>query len=342
MQSLGRLHWKFIVVLTLLSSFILLSAPPTPIQAAEHSNANYSNSSGTHCPSPPSNFDPLHASAGELRYYGLPLLPPDSDATATAQWANALRHAKHRVCNVRPIKTNRYSQPISSLHQAHPQTTTSPIWSGYFASGDPHGFEEVQAFWVVPTYNSQKSPSYSRAVSWVGIGGWFGNNLLQAGTSEDPTDGYNFWWEEYPKNYEFFIPWPNPEPGDTVTVLVDYNYVAPDGDHVYFEDQNDGGYYDNVIDYNFVPNEQSADWIDERSGCSLSSHDYYSLSDFQSVQWSNASAIDNASISHSISGFSNTQLTMYSGSTLAYPNALTQNGYAFKDNWQANGPHQCT
>ncbi|HZS76655.1 MAG TPA: G1 family glutamic endopeptidase [Ktedonobacteraceae bacterium] len=266
---------------------------------------------------------------------------------------NALRHAKHRICNIKIVNTHRYSQPLSTTTNKSqtnskfiPYTSYSQTqnWAGYVAS-DSHGFKEIQSYWVVPTYYGPKSPSNSRAVSWVGIGGYNDNNgnLLQAGTTEDPTDGYNFWYEEYPKGYMQIMGGIVISPGDSVYVEVDYNDTYSNTDNIYIENATTNSYTDDPVDRGWVPDESHVEWIDERSGCSLSGGKYYALSDFQSVQWSYGAAVDNANNGNLIGGFSNTNLKMvdYNNTTvLAAPGGLVSNEN-FTDVWKANGTSKC-
>lgn len=61
------------------------------------------------------------------------------------------------------------------------QTLTSTNWDGY--TFPVSGVTGVRAEWTQP---SATGPSGSRAVVWVGIGGWNEPDLIQAGTSDFP------------------------------------------------------------------------------------------------------------------------------------------------------------
>lgn len=92
-----------------------------------------------------------------------------------------------------------------------------------------------------------------------------------------------------------------------------------------------------------MPDLESADWIDERTGCSLNGSSQYLLADFRYIQWSNANAKPNFSGAGygPIYDFVNYQVTMYESnspySNLTNPSSLGNGGNNFQDNWLANG-----
>lgn len=322
-------------LITIVISYMFLFAPQLafahPITVRD---------SQVNCPSPPSNFDPSQASDGEIAYYGLPRRP-QGNAQELAKWVDLVRNAKHRSCTF--ISSHRYSQPLISPHR--PNTTYyeySNNWSGYFAgNGSGNYFKEVEANWNVPCYYAPRSPTDSRAITWVGLGGWYSTYLWQAGTTEDFATGYHMWWEAYPLNYEQ-INSRNLSCGDHIQAEVDWNVNRAGQSYVYIVDKNNGDYISGP--YAFTPDLQSADWIDERSGCTLGgTPKYYFLADFQYVQWSNANAkLDNNGADYQpISAFQNSQVTMYESlspyNNMTSPGNLGGGGNNFQDNWLLNG-----
>jgi hypothetical protein len=339
MIRISRLRQVAISVMTI---FYLLTFSPGLTYAHSQVLGGTNQVNVTNCPSPPANFSPLRASASEINYYGL-RPRPQGNAKELAKWVDLMKHAKHRECNF--TNSYRYSQPLSS--QLHPLSTSasySQIWSGWLVgSGSGSGFNRVDAYWNVPCYNSSHSPSSSRAVTWIGLGGWYGNNLWQGGTTEDPSTGYHLWWEAYPANY-MQISAGNLSCGDQIYAGIDYNYDYANEASIYLQDETHGTYYILHAYYNnWKPNLESAEWIDERSGCSLTNSSHYLLGDFNYVQWSSAEAVPNYSGAGwgSISAFANTQFTMYEANSpfanLTNPGSLTSGGYNFRDSWIGNG-----
>lgn len=150
------------------------------------------------------------------------------------------------------------------------------------------------------------------------------------------------WWEAFPANY-MQIGGINLSCGDQMYAYVDYNYDYANEAHLYIQDEHNGYYIVKTYYNNWRPDLESAEWIDERSGCSLSGSNHYLLGDFKYVQWSGAEAVPNYNGAGwgSISAFANSQITMYETrspySNLTNPGSLTSGGYNFQDNWLGNG-----
>jgi hypothetical protein len=97
-------------------------------------------------------------------------------------------------------------------------TLRSENWSGYIVTGEK--YSEVAGTWTVPTVTPTSGDRY--ASDWVGIGGYESGYLIQAGTTEQDTDGhivYNAWTEILPKS-ETLIPGFTVRPGDSISVVV--------------------------------------------------------------------------------------------------------------------------
>lgn len=333
--------------LCLILALMLIFVSPELAYAKSSTVKGSSQVKQVNCPSPPANFDPLIASNAEISYYGFPRRPQEN-SSEIADWLNLVKGAKHRSCTF--YNSHRYSQPLNtkqlsqfSRNSYGTEYTTSPNWSGYFVgSGTGSGFKQLEGNWNIPCYNGSQSPSNSRAVSWIGLGGWYGNNLWQAGTTEDPSEGYHFWVEAFPQTY-MIINDKTLSCGNHVQAEVDYNVTVPGKSSVYLKDTSNGDYVSASYGDEFVPDLESADWIDERIGCSLTSSSHYLLADFNYVVWSSANAKPNSNNSSygSINSFVNLQVTMYETNSpydfLTSPYSLGSGGNNFQDNWQEKG-----
>lgn len=344
-------YFRLCFITVLMSSILMMSqslvyAESTAVIASLRTNV-------VNCPSPPANFNPLYASGAEISYYGLPPRP-QGHTSKLAAWLRLVTGAKHRSCTF--INSHRYSQPLNIRSLVTKRSlvtdpystnyTSNSHWSGYFSgSGLGNGFKQVDGYWNVPCWGPY-TPSNSRATTWLGLGGWYPNyNLWQAGTTEDPSTGYHLWWEAFPNNYEQ-INISNLSCGDQIYAYADWNVDYSNRAHIYIQDENpnNGTYISTTYYSGWEPNLQSADWIDERPGCSLtSSNSHYLLSDFRYVQWSGAETVPNYSGAGwgSINGFVNYQVTMYETNdgqaNITDPYSLTNGGYNFQDNWLATG-----
>jgi len=93
---------------------------------------------------------------------------------------------------------------------------SSGNWSGYVQTGSL--YTSAQATWVVPTVSLPPLYFSTRSSTWVGIGGFTDNSLIQLGTSQDVESGvgkYYAWYEVLPLP-ETTIPYPV-YPGDLMT-----------------------------------------------------------------------------------------------------------------------------
>lgn len=107
------------------------------------------------------------------------------------------------------------------------QTTTVSTdlnWGGYAVASDFNNPQpivtEVSGSWIVPQVTITQSDTFSAI--WIGIGGTFGNTLIQAGTEQDSIDGqavYSAWFELLPQD-SVIIPTINVSPGDTIDACI--------------------------------------------------------------------------------------------------------------------------
>ncbi len=121
-------------------------------------------------------------------------------------------------------------------------------------------------------------------------------------------------------------------------VAVSYNDNNPQQDWVDAEDIYCNTYWDHQVDTNFQPS-KTAEWIDERSGCSTSDNSkVYALSDFQTVPWSyGVIGLPNNGTQY----LGGTQLTMIdfndNNLQLTSPGSVNSSNHGFTDTWKANG-----
>ena len=96
-------------------------------------------------------------------------------------------------------------------------TETSRNWSGYALTGS--GFTSATGTFTVPTVTAGGTTS---TAEWIGVDGFSGNDLIQAGVAEDGQSGSvstYAWWEILPAP-STSISTMTVNPGDTVTISI--------------------------------------------------------------------------------------------------------------------------
>lgn len=249
---------------------ILLLMVCTPLAGA----ASPTNTAAT-CPQPPAGVDLSKLPASTLAYYGLPQQRPNESHAA---WVNVLAHARHRSC------TMTYSHTKYALHtgagSSRPNDDTSKNWGGYIAfesSGWP--INVAESYWQVPGI-PPSSPDGDSA-TWVGVGGYNNNNLVQAGTEQEI--GTILWWRTY--TYRAWIE-NYGDPSNPYAVYV-FNVRNTDnmnayiqGNYMFIEDLTSNTY--SGQSFGPSPDPSTAEYIEERAGGAP-------LADFQSVTMNSCS-----------------------------------------------------
>ncbi len=224
---------------------------------------------------------------------------------------------------------------------AAPNTTLAGIgnWSGFLVgTGSGNGFKETTGNWNTPCTTGTIDHNHLVA-QWVGLGGYYSDNLLQAGTTLLADGTFHIFYELYP----------NPPVissqgfgcASSFTAEVDYNYTStgPNKNHIYVKNTSTGYTVDVLVaNATFQPDLQSSEWIDERPSCNSGLTD---LADFNYLGWSSPLARTNTSGAGlaTINTFANTDLMMQdqnTGTTLAKPDGLNAGG-TFKDRWYNAG-----
>ena len=137
-------------------------------------------------------------------------------------------------------------------------TTSSLNWSGYATTGS--GITAVTSTFTVPTAGLVP-PGF--AANWAGIGGYTSSDLIQAGTSEDPVEGYYAWYEILPASETQLTNCTGDSactvnPGDVVTV--DIHNV---GANLWSVSLTDAGHWSWQQNISYHSTESSAEWIFE-------------------------------------------------------------------------------
>lgn len=98
-------------------------------------------------------------------------------------------------------------------------TFLSTNWSGYAVRSSKHAISRATSTFIVPTASS---PPSGFASTWVGVGGFATNDLIQAGIAEQSRRPHYFaWWEKLPRS-SVAIHHKPVSAGDRVTVTVAY------------------------------------------------------------------------------------------------------------------------
>ncbi len=211
---------------------------------------------------PPPGFNPVNGTEDQLACWGFPHRPTDSRGLAA--WTMAMQHAIHWVAP-------RFGAPVPAL-STHPLMRTALFhpagsvlsendsfnWAGYVArqsdnpiSGKQWG--EMTSLWTVPRVPIDNSGR--AAYAWLGLGGYYSPDIIQAGTSSFNNGTTQFWYENFPDGYIPFTAVPVGS-GDQVYVdIFDRGPNQPSATRVYlfYEDSTNGQYsaayaYDNHPD----------------------------------------------------------------------------------------------
>jgi hypothetical protein len=284
-----------------------------------------------------------------LRTYGLP--PRPSGAAAHARWVKFVSHLGHVVTpdvTIRPaIRDNLPEVPtLSAPRSSDPEgggfgavsTGTTPIWTGYASKESSSTYYgNVEGSWVEPTIGTTTC-SGATHLTWVGLGGFGSQKLLQDGTNQS-----NQAWFEYLGNNGSGVnitPFPTSvkiNVGDTVEAITEYT-----GGTAYYlvEDETTGQsttasvsgaspYYDG----------SSAEFIDERTSFGPqripSPLDNYGVTHWTEAQAATSSAYKSPQPLSSLTNVS--QLSMVNANdnvTLAIPTNEGFGGYTFETSWK--------
>ncbi len=180
------------------------------------------------------------------------------------------------------------STPTSSQSQT-PVDQASLNWAGYAVAtnfSDPKPVATgVSGSWVIPQIQVSQSDSFSAI--WVGIGGTFGQTLIQAGTEQDSINGvavYSAWYELLPAD-SVTVTTVNVSPGDAVTVSIKLVNSNLDIWSIELNDLTTGQNF--IQDFTYDSSRLSAEWIVERPDVDNA---LSNIADFGSITFSNCTA----------------------------------------------------
>jgi hypothetical protein len=153
---------------------------------------------------PPSDFDPLTASPGDLVRFGFPLRPDDPQLLA--RYRSVFGRLKGKVRYIEPafkVDTTKTTHVQPAKTKAGPETSGN--WSGgvvYAPTGQ--SFKWVQGEWVCPNvYPPTQNQAYY-SVNWIGIDGDGSGDVCQAGMVCEVTNNsrtINPWHEWFPSDW---------------------------------------------------------------------------------------------------------------------------------------------
>ena len=182
--------------LTIFSLFLVLVLLVVPVYATNQNSIlpdDASDRAKVVVNNPPSKFNPLEASNKELKDYGFPEKPSNKEELLA--WKEAMSHATNFVIpEFMETNINHESAQISNA-------SYTSNWSGQMAV-PPSGqsFTKVTANFIVPSVSISDRESYSS--TWIGLGGFYTNKLIQAGTAQHKLSSgatqYYTWWEILP------------------------------------------------------------------------------------------------------------------------------------------------
>jgi hypothetical protein len=180
---------------------------------------------------PPDGFRLLRATPDELHMYGLPHRPdPNLSPDAARAWMHVMRRVKRFVMPELRTRRDIVHQPFRRLRRIQKQGSRAVIhggsgWSGTVITDAPP-YTAVWGIWTIPQVQVPPNPPNGVdnffCATWVGLGGFGINNLLQAGTEQDVSIGaepqYSAWTEWVP-GISTTLDWPV-EAGQSIAAFV--------------------------------------------------------------------------------------------------------------------------
>jgi hypothetical protein len=225
--------------------------------------------------------------------------------------------------------------PLPFPINANPSiSANSQQWSGYVVRSSvlaPQAeVTSVSGSWVVPSIQATVNDTY--AGTWIGIGGFGENTLIQTGTLQQSTNGrvqYYAWYELIPA-LSIRIPRFPVSPGDTISASINLVAGTENSWVIEVEDVTQGNTFSKTVEYN--SSRLSAEWIVERPNVN---NQVSTLSDFGNITFLGCSATIGTRTS-AISDFPRYKLDMYTSSNvqLTSVSALTPGGSGFTISYQ--------
>jgi hypothetical protein len=180
-----------------------------------------------------------------------------------------------------PISTPPVSPSITSTPTPSPAPTFSPLptstptatavtktvnWAGYAVSSDLQNPQPIvlgiTASWNVPAVAASANDTFSAV--WIGIGGQFGQTLIQCGTKQDFINGkmqYAAWYELLPST-SVTIRMINVSPGDLMQASIQLSDATLNQWVLNLTDRTNGQSFQRIFTY--ASSQLWAEWIVER------------------------------------------------------------------------------
>lgn len=276
---------------------------------------------------PPAGFDALAATPEQLREYDLPARP--AGGAQLSDWTQMMGSVHYLAPPPALLML-----PVEALPNQSANSSPSPNWSGYEATGQTYNYvngqwNELQAL-STPCSNNE-------VVTWVGMGGDHGSQTLtQAGTGDNVSGlgQHQAWSEVLPK-----------EPG----IVPVYGLYAHAGYRFTVDIQRGASPYNTFYMYDSYSN-NSASFEDNQTAFDGSTAEFiverpyntvgkylYQLTNFSYVTWLYAGFQNNGTLP--IGSYPNHSITMQNASsaTLASPDSLYNSGQQFNDNYKNCG-----
>ena len=221
------------------------------------------------------------------------------------------------------------SPSSSSQSDSSPISMQSPQWAGYVVMSNlilrQPLVTSVRGSWTVPAVESSGNDTYS--ATWVGIGGYGEQSLIQTGTLQQFVNGvptYYAWYQLLP-NRAVRILNVSVQPGDTIMASVNWVEGNVNSWSIEISDVTTGDSFQRTFSY--ASKRLSAEWVVESPtvGGNIST-----LANFGSVVFSDCYAtVDNET--GTISSFPGYQIVMYSqgGEQLVTVSPLNSEGSGF-------------
>lgn len=286
-------------------------------------------------PMPPEGFDALTATDEQLRIYGIPPRPNKDNADDYLSWVEVVDGYDFKPTPEINVLRHQSDSPSSSSQTKLKSvaTDTTNIWSGYvskLSTDDSQFYTQAQIDYIEPTISSVSG--VCKNSYWVGIGGYYSESLIQAGTETEGTGTHYAWYEYLGKHGNGIAIKPIPEvsvhAGDKIHVYISFQ-AANNLFNWYIANSTTGEVKSALIplDADIYFDGSSVEWIVERTSHGVP----YNLGNYGSLTLTNCKAMLNTSNSWtSLGNLSNiiavtmTSNGSSSGRVLSYPGSIYQ------------------
>jgi hypothetical protein len=178
--------------------------------------------------------------------------------------------------------------PTPSGTSSMPPATTDLNWGGYAVASDFNDpqpvISGVSGSWTVPQITVSQNDTFSAI--WVGIGGTFGDTLIQTGTEQDCINGvvsYYAWYELLPED-SITIATMDVSAGDKISASITLSDPTVGLWTIAISDLSNGQSFSQ--DFLYDSSRLSAEWVVERP---MIDNVLSQLADFSLITFSNCS-----------------------------------------------------